>query len=542
MTDRRVFGIDLGTTYSCIAHVNEYDQLEVIPNSNNQTVTPSVVYFEGPDQVVVGATAKDAAARFGDRVVTTVKQKMGQEWQFTCDGKEYTPQEISAHILRKLAADAERETGIPVEEVVITCPAYFDFAARAATAQAGAIAGLKVLQVVPEPTAAAFAYGLNMDEEQVILVYDLGGGTFDITMLEIARDGIRQVCVGGDPHLGGTNWDAEVASWLAQQFSDSRGVPMEDLTNRATFQDLLLRAEEAKVKLTDRASYPLQVVIGSNVLETELSREKFDELTANHLEQTFLMTDDLLEEARGRGHDHVDRMLLVGGSTFMPQIKDAVQSRYDFEVISYRPNQAVAEGAALIAHKLMIDDQMSAVVDNWPDLNPEERKEKRKAMGYTLPTQFGNLDNLDVRNVSPRSFGVKVRLEGTNEIVGNNLLLKNEPLPQIGQASYGTADEGQDGVVIECLQNHHPTGPSGHFPYDPEEALGEAVLSFGKPVSQGYEVEVTFELGEDGLLKVHGRDPLTDADVSCEFLTAGVLDVDEEQRAKEQAMTLKVTD
>jgi len=552
MAERRVFGIDLGTTYSCIAYVDEYGQPSVIPNGLSQPTTPSVVYFEGPDQVVVGETAKDAASMSGDRVVSTVKRVMGDEhWRFQCDGKEYTPQEISAHILRKLAADAEMQTGIPATEVVITCPAYFGFNERAATEQAGKIANLDVLQIIPEPTAAAFAYGVRMEEEQTILVYDLGGGTFDITMLEIGASGIRQVCVGGDHKLGGTNWDAEIVAWFAECFVDEFGGSVDELLDdRETYQDLLFKAERAKIALTARTAVPQQIVIGADILNVELTRERFEELTAGHLDRTLTLTDELLEEGRQLGRDKVDKLLLVGGSTFMPQVKAAVEGRFPFEIVTFRPNQAVAEGAALIGHKLLIDQEMERTIAKlWEgkkeaeELSEQEKEQVREEMGpeFALPDTLSRLPDMDVSNVSPRSFGVVVVAEDGTDM-GTNMILKNDPLPKSATQTFRTYAEGQEGVSIRCLENLQTIGPEGNFAFDENEMIGTAELLFTRKLPKGSPVELTFHLTPDGLLRLHGKDLTTNQEIEAEFQTASVMSAEEEEKAKRKAMVLQVSD
>lgn len=233
-----VFGIDLGTTYSCIAHIDEYGRPATIPNAEGDRTTPSVIFFDGESRIV-GKEAKNNAVLYPDQVVELVKRQMGQsDWVFFYDGKEYTPEEISSYIIRKVVGDAETALGISITDVVITCPAYFGINEREATAKAGEIAGLNVRSIINEPTAAAISYGLHEELDQVVLVYDLGGGTFDITMIDIKSGEVNVIATGGDHHLGGRNWDEIVVNYLAEQWMTITGSGEDPLDDLETVQDL----------------------------------------------------------------------------------------------------------------------------------------------------------------------------------------------------------------------------------------------------------------------------------------------------------------
>ena len=532
MSDERIYGIDLGTTYSCIALVDDYGRPATISNAEGKPTTPSVVYFEGPNQVSVGETAVDAARMFPDRVVTTVKRMMGDEhWRFSCDGMEYTPQQVSAFILRQLAQDAEMQTNVPVQQVVITCPAYFGFNERAATRQAGTIAGLDVKQVIPEPTAAAVAYAKTLDEDQMILVYDLGGGTFDITLLAIEGGTIRTVCIGGYHKLGGTNWDAEVAGYIAQCFGDEHGIPPEELLGRReVYLDFLFRAEKMKKSLTRSNTVNEQVFVDTDVVSVELTREKFEELTHSHLERTLSLTEEVLEDARKHGvnPEDIDRLLLVGGSTFMPQVKRTVEEHFPFKVSHFDPNQSVALGAALIGHE-------GWALEGEVDGESRGTTDSRGAGQGTEITQ-----KTVVTNVSPRSFGVVVVEPDTFAEKGTNLIVKNAELPATATQIFCTAGEQQTGVKIRCLESRLDNVPGEHFEVNQAEQIGEAELTFTRPLPRGSDVELTFTLSEEGTLSVHGRDLITGSEVEAEFRTASILNPEEEERAKQQALSMKV--
>jgi molecular chaperone DnaK len=246
MSGKRVYGIDLGTTYSCIAHVDEHGKPVVLQNAEGDSTTPSVVYFESADNIVVGQAAKEVVSIHPDLCVSTVKRSMGDpNWERTFQGQAYKPQDVSSFILRKVVGDTEKVTGDKIEDVVITCPAYFGVNEKEATKQAGIVAGLNVLYVIPEPTAAALAYGIEQTEDQVVLVYDLGGGTFDVTLIDIKAGEITVICTGGDRELGGKDWDDAVVSYLTQKFSEATGTPADALLeDMETYQELLNAAEK----------------------------------------------------------------------------------------------------------------------------------------------------------------------------------------------------------------------------------------------------------------------------------------------------------
>lgn len=248
----KVYGIDLGTTYSCIAHVDEHGKPAVINNSDNELTTPSVVYFESDDNIVVGKEAKEVAEIYPNQVASTIKRVMGDpEWKFPYNEKDYSSQEISSFILEKVVKDAIENIGEDIKNVVITVPAYFGVNQKEATKQAGELAGLNVIAVIPEPTAAAISYGIESNDDEVVMVYDLGGGTFDISVIEVKDKGINVIATDGDHQLGGRNWDERLASYFTQEFEEQTGVSSDDLQNdMETWQELLNKSENAKKSLT----------------------------------------------------------------------------------------------------------------------------------------------------------------------------------------------------------------------------------------------------------------------------------------------------
>src|SRR5437868_2726037 len=319
---KRVYGIDLGTTYSAIAYVDEHGKPVIVPNQESERITPSVVLFDG-ENIIVGDTAKESAKVEPHRVVSRIKQHMGDpHFVFEYEGQVFSPEDISSFILRKVVGDAEIALGEDekITDVVITCPAYFGTAEREATANAGKLAGLNVRAVLNEPTAAAIAYGLEQGEDQVVLVYDLGGGTFDITMIEIKDRLIRVICTGGDHRLGGVLWDESIVMYLAEQFAAQTSEPTDPLDDPEVLNDLFLQAERGKKTLTQREKAPFRVTHAGRQARVELDRDKFEEITQHLLDRTIELTQEMLADAQAKGHESFDKIILVGGATRMPQV------------------------------------------------------------------------------------------------------------------------------------------------------------------------------------------------------------------------------
>lgn len=552
----RVYGIDLGTTYSCIAYVDEYGKPVVVANSEGQPTTPSVVFFESPGNIVVGKTAKDVAEMNPERVISTVKRVMGDpDWIFEHGGNSYHPQDISSFILRKLVNDAQVVTGDTISEVVITCPAYFGVTQKEATKQAGVLAGLNVRYVIPEPTAAAIAYGIDQSEDQVILVFDLGGGTFDVTLIEVRPEAITVICTGGDHQLGGKNWDEAIASWLAEQFSNQTGIAAERVTgDLETWQELLNAAENSKIALSTRTSCAQVVRYGADRVKTELTRSKLDELTAHLLERTVSLTEELLATAKDKGHNKIDRLLLVGGSTYMPQIIDAVKSRFPFEVRQFDPNQAVAKGAALFGFKCFLDEQIKIrVAEQTGDstarvdldkVSADARAKAEQAValehGLALPG-LRNLIQKKIRNVTSKSFGIVVMDSEVDDERVQNLVKLDEMVPCKISKRFGTYEDAQQSVSLQCMENTERFGNNDRtIPLDTSTEVGSTELRFTRALPKGSQIEVTFCLGEDGLLSLHGKDLTTGQEIAAEFKTSAVLSVEmiEEKKNRNAAITV----
>jgi molecular chaperone DnaK (HSP70) len=514
-----VYGIDLGTTYTCIAHVDEASgKPGITPNAEGELVTPSVVLFEDAETVVVGREAKNVAMLEPDKVVEMVKRQMGKpEWRREILGREYSPEEISSYVLRKVVDDAERHDGIRPAKVVITCPAYFDSQQREATAAAGRIAGLDVLEIINEPTAAAIAYGAQESTNQVVLVYDLGGGTFDITLIEIKDNTIRVVATGGNDELGGRDWDEQVVTYLAAQWRaehpDSTSDP---LSSPETVQDLWLRAETAKRTLTALAQTRVAVTHDSRQTAVTLTRETFEELTAPLLENTITFTKKVIQTAAELGRPKIDLLLLVGGSTRMPQVTARLSKEFDFEIKTFEPEQAVAKGAAIYGQKLAIGERSRIEIAKRTDQRPEDVDvastpvEVREAAEEIVATELGlrlgtvqRSNTMVVQNVISHSFGV-VALKADDTPVIANLVLAQQALPAEVTRTFGTRHSGMPVVELTVMEN---TVAEQEVPdLDRGSEIGKAILEMAAGLPENSPVDVTFQVNGQGRLQITGRD------------------------------------
>ena len=466
----RAVGIDLGTTNSAIA-VLEGGEPTIIPNAEGARTTPSVVAFSKTGEVLVGEIAKRQAVTNVDRTISSVKRHMGTDWTVEIDGKKYTAQEISARILMKLKADAEAYLGEPVTEAVITVPAYFNDAQRQATKDAGQIAGLKVERIVNEPTAAALAYGLEKGkEDELILVFDLGGGTFDVSLLEVGKDDdgfstIQVRATSGDNHLGGDDWDQRIVDWLIDQVKAKTGA---DLSKDAVaLQRLKEAAEQAKKELSSATStnislqYLSMTADGPIHLDETLTRAKFEELTSDLLERTKKPFRDVMAEA-GVTVSEIDHVVLVGGSTRMPAVTEVVKELTGGREPNkgVNPDEVVAVGAALQAGVIQGDRKDVLLID-----------------------------------VTPLSLGIE-----TKGGVMTKLIDRNTAIPTKASEIFSTAEDGQPSVLIQVYQGER------EFARD-NKLLGTFELSGIAPAPRGVpQIEVTFDIDANGIVHVSAKD------------------------------------
>jgi molecular chaperone DnaK len=479
----KAVGIDLGTTNSVVSVLEAGDPV-VIPNSEGARTTPSVVAFSKAGEVLVGEVAKRQAITNPDRTFRSIKSRMGESWKSDdVDGKRYTPQEISARILMKLKRDAEAYLGDTVTQAVITVPAYFDDAQRTATKEAGQIAGLDVLRIINEPTAAALAYGLDKGtEDETVLVFDLGGGTFDVSVLEIG-DGVFEVkSTHGDTKLGGDDWDQRVIDWLVKQFKSAHGVDL--AADRMAAQRLKEVAEKAKIELSQVQQTQINLPFitatpeGPLHLDETLTRSKFQELTADLIERCRVPFEQAIKDA-GLSKGQINHVLLVGGSTRMPAVQDLVQSLTGKEPNrTVNPDEVVAIGAAVQAGVLK-----------------------------------GDVKDVLLLDVTPLSLGIE-----TKGGVMTKLIERNTTIPTKRTEVFTTADDMQPSVEIHVLQGEREM--AGY-----NKTLGKFQLVDLPPAPRGVpQIEVTFDIDANGIVHVSAKDRATSKEQSMTITGQSTLD------------------
>ena len=493
----KVIGIDLGTTNSCVA-VMEGGEPVVIANAEGARTTPSVVAFtrataNKDSERLVGELAKRQAVTNPDRTIISIKTDMGSDRKISIDGKSYTPPEISAMILQKLKADAESYLGTTVSQAVITVPAYFSDAQRQATKDAGRIAGLEVMRIVNEPTAAALAYGLDKENDQKIMVYDLGGGTFDVSILEIG-DGVFEVlATNGDTHLGGDDFDQKIINYLVAEFKKTEGI---DLSNdKMAMQRLREAAEKAKKELSGVTSTNIMLPYitadanGPKNMDITISRAKFDELTADLVEKTMGPTRQAMRDA-GLTPEKIDKVLLVGGSTRIPAVQDAVKKYLGKEPFKgINPDECVAIGAAIQAGVLT-----------------------------------GDVKDLLLLDVTPLSLGIE-----TMGGVCTRLIERNTTIPTKKSQVFSTAADNQTSVDVHVLQGEREMAAYN-------KTLGRFQLSGIMPAPRGVpQIEVTFDIDANGIVNVSAKDLGTGAEQKITITASSNLSEEDIKKAVKDA-------
>jgi len=527
---KTVWGIDLGTTYSCISRVDENGYPVVISNLVGQPVTPSVVLFSSADDVVVGQPAKDEMQLTPELVCELVKQNMGTPgWSFRAHDTDWSAPEVSSFILKELASSAAQATGEAVEEVVITVPAYFGVAEREATVAAGKMAGLTVKNILNEPTAAAFSYGFaqSEDAEETVLVFDLGGGTFDVTVIQLAPTAsggtsIRVVATGGDNRLGGALWDARLVDLLARKFVEEAPDAMDPLDDPLASADLRIKAETIKVGLTTRETHSELILAGTDRAKVTVTRDEFETATQDLLQQTLDFTQQTLDAATAAGVSTIDRVLLVGGSSFMPAVARRLAETFPGWAPELQdPNQAVAKGAALAGLK----EALSGLIDptpapgggaSAPAPDPERIKAAAEQMGLTN-TLATKLAHTDFTDVCSRGFGVRLLREDADlanvrdpeDFMVQHIILPNTPLPVTGreegrEQTYGTVVDNQDAVTIVIMEQDS-SAPSPDMASNKQ--LESGTFQMSRPYPQGSPIRVALGMEASGQLRLVATDP-----------------------------------
>ena len=497
----KIIGIDLGTTNSCVA-VMEGGKPVVIPNSEGARTTPSVVAFTKTGERLVGEPAKRQAVTNADRTVSSIKRHMGTDYKVTIDGKAYTPQEISAMILQKLKADAEAYLGEKVTEAVITVPAYFNDAQRQATKDAGRIAGLDVKRIINEPTAAALAYGLDNEKEQKIMVYDLGGGTFDVSLIEIGDGVIEVLATNGDTRLGGDDFDNKITRWLIDEFKKAEGVDLSG--DKMALQRLKEAAEKAKKELSSATTSSINLPFitatseGPKHLDITLTRAKFDELTADLIARTEIPVKNALNDG-GLSVSELGKVLLVGGSTRMISAQDKVKQLTGQEPSkTLNPDECVALGACIQGGKLQGD------------------------------AGAGDILLLDV---TPLSLSIET-LGG----VATRLIERNTTIPTKKSQVFSTAEDNQSAVDIHVVQGER------QFARD-NKTLGQFRLDGILPARRGVpQIEVTFDIDANGIVNVSAKDLGTGKEQHITITSGSDMSDEDIERAVKDAAEFEAQD
>ena len=487
----KIIGIDLGTTNSCVS-VMEGGKPVVIVNADGNRTTPSVVGFSKTGERLVGDVAKRQAVTNHDRTVSSIKRHMGTDYKVTIDDKKFSPQEISAIILQKLKADAEAHLGEAVTEAVITVPAYFTDSQRQATKDAGRIAGLDVKRIINEPTAAALAYGLDNEHEQKILVYDLGGGTFDVSVIEIGDGVIEVLATSGDNHLGGDDFDQKVIDYLVAEFNKQEGIDLS--ADKVAMQRIKEAAETAKKELSQKTSANVMIPFicaGGQSLDVTITRAKFDELTSDLVERTMTPVNTALKDA-GISASELDKVLLVGGSTRIPAVQDAVKritGKDPFKGIN--PDECVSVGAAI--------------------------------QGGKLSGEAGSGDIL-LLDVTPLTLGIE-----TMGGVATPVIPKNTTIPTKKSQVFSTAADNQPAVDIHVVQGERPMA-------NDNKTLGNFKLDGIMPAPRGIpQIEVTFDIDANGIVKVSAKDLGTGKEQHITITASTNLSDEEIERAVKEA-------
>lgn len=483
MSHRKAIGIDLGTTFSAVAHIDAYGKPQIVPNSESERITPSVILFDN-NNVVVGTVAKNNSVAEPERIVDFVKREMGkpkEQFQRQFGDKSYSAEELSALILTKLKSDAEKYLKEPVTDAVITVPAYFNDAERTATITAGQLAGLNVLQIINEPTAAAVSYGLDkLDEDQTVFVFDLGGGTFDVTIMRIEGHKIEMLATNGDHRLGGKDWDDVIVNLVAEEFDRQHGEnPLLDLQS---YQDLQSRALAAKIQLSSRDRTAIVHSFNGKSVKVELTREDFENRTRHLVEKCKAICEIVMQEAKLEW-PNVDKMLLVGGMTRMPMIREMVAQLSSLPLgDDVNPDEAVAIGAAIQAILVMLEEEETS----GEQVLPEDTRQQFSSREGAL---------MQVTNITSHTLGVVLWDERELSEYVYPMISKMSAIPANAKNYFGTASANMPRAIVRIVEGES-TVPNECTP------LGICDVKLPPFLPKGSTVELVYEYNANQVLEV----------------------------------------
>ncbi len=543
---KKIYGIDLGTTNSCIAHIDSFGQPVVIPNYENERVTPSVVLLENKSHVIVGREAANTRKAFPKQVVTHIKRDIGKmEADYIINDEPYSPEEISAYILTKVIKDAEYRLNEKIEDVVITCPAYFGINEREATKRAGEIAGLNVRAVINEPTAAALSSKFSKNSEaesNVFVVFDLGGGTLDITMLEVGPSRMKVIVTGGDQGMGGMNWDEQLVQYLVEKVKADTSI-----TNEEVLNDLVTRIELEEVASKAKHSLSVRQQTTASFYfrgrrNYDIDRSTFEEITAPLVERALQLTRDMLKQASVKGYPYFDQILLVGGATKMPMIREKLSSEFGVPVIYSDPEESVAKGAALYGQSIAYAEEIRRRVATIMGLPA-----KMVSLKGTDPKLIDNLCEqlaiqngvqpaaikqgmIKISNVISKSFGVVAYNNENKEMQIYNLIKRQSNIPIKVRQRFGTHAHNQKRVRVSVCEN---LSDETVVPIQDGQLIADAIIGdLPENLPVGSFIEIDFSINKDGMLEVEGREAQSQQSVKIQIETLSVISEEDILTAK----------
>lgn len=556
-----VFGIDLGTTYSAVSYVDQYDRAVIHKNLSGKDITPSAVYINHDGNIAVGESAKEEATMNPEGYVDFFKRYMGTPFEelpeevqayFTLNGKAHRPEELSSLVLKELKRSVDESSlGVEMEQVVITVPAYFNEAQRMATKTAGELAGLQVMEIIKEPLAAAFDYTQTSGEDnKTFLIYDLGGGTFDATIMSLSSQEVIEVASDGDSQLGGKDWDYRLFEYLRDRFLEEHP---DKVLSDGDEKQLQLKAEEVKVKLTNSNETKAKLNFDGNRLVVEISRQEFEEMTRDLLDRSLTITDSLVALATEKGYT-IDTILMVGGSTRMPMIKEALKERYGLDPKTHDPDQAVAKGAAVWAvfayeKGQKIVEKLATGQITEEELSKEEQEIVKHRFSFeeklqTSVAQFESLSNKEIVTAATKTYGIRL-LDADNKRIIKNLIIKNSPLhggQVIGTTLGSTSTPNQTELYMPIYESDEMDEIVPYNEYMEEQKIGEIFMELPPGLELYSPIEVKLTLNDQGLLYAYVEEKIHGRKAEAELQLRGMMTEEEIKQAEEYISQTQLVD